>query len=128
MIATTADPIECPGCEQPQDGETVYATRGGFRCRDCDLSFAARDLRPQWGLYYYLITMHWSTGAWRVERVEFTREVLDAQAERTNANRRHNARMARVIERGELGRSRAARPTTLLELLGIGEDGRDLPF
>lgn len=128
MITATTDPIECPGCECPQDGETVYARRGGFHCRACDLTFAARDCRPQWGLCYYLITMHWQTGAWRVERVEFTRDILDAQAERTNANRRHNARMARVIERGELGRERHARPSTLAEVLGIGEDGRDLPF
>lgn len=114
---TATHPIACPGCDTMVDGENVYSERAGYRCRLCSLSFKAKQIRPD--SFFYLITMHWVTGEWRVEQGYPFRNLLDKHAEDINANQRHNARKARVISRGELGEERTRRPRTLAEAFGI---------
>lgn len=117
---TAESPLACPGCEREIDGENVYPEQGGYRCRLCSLSFKAKQIQPD--NFFYLITMHWVTGEWRIEYGYPFRALLDKAAEATNTNRRHNQRKARVIERGQLGMERTARPRTLAEVFGMGGD------
>lgn len=108
-------PSECPCCYQPFDGENVYWADGAYNCRLCRVQFQAKHAEPD--RWYFLLTSDLSSRFDRIDDAEsYSRQRLDRVAEKMNTNLRHNARKARVIERGELGHEREERPTTLAEV------------